>query len=85
MSKGIFFDLDGTLADNLDLMFVVYKQFLERFGRHATQEEFKSLNGPPLPEIIGLLMKRHSLAGPEEEHCRSPAALPPARQENVFS
>ena len=66
MSKGIFFDLDGTLADNLDLMFVVYKQFLERFGRHATQEEFKSLNGPPLPEIIGLLMKRHSLAGPEE-------------------
>jgi HAD superfamily hydrolase (TIGR01509 family) len=64
--KGIFFDLDGTLADNLDLMFAVYKQFLESCGRNPTQEEFNSLNGPPLREVIGLLMKRHSLAGPEE-------------------
>ncbi len=65
MTKGMFFDLDGTLADNLDLMFAVYEQFLESFGRHATQEEFKSLNGPPLPEVIAVLMERHSLAGPK--------------------
>jgi HAD superfamily hydrolase (TIGR01509 family) len=71
MRKGIFFDLDGTLADNLDLMFDVYKQFLQRFGRRATQEEFKSLNGPPLPEVIARLIKNHSLAGPEEALLRN--------------
>jgi HAD superfamily hydrolase (TIGR01509 family) len=66
MRKGIFFDLDGTLADNLDLMFDVYEKFLAGFGHSATLLEFNLLNGPPLPQVVSLLKEKYSLDGTSE-------------------
>ncbi len=63
MRRGIFVDLDGTLADNLDLMFAVYATFLEGFGCVGTAEEFNSLNGSPLRKVVELLRVRHALTG----------------------
>lgn len=63
MNKGLFFDLDGTLADNLHVMYAVYETFLEARNRTATQQEFDILNGPPLPEVVRRLKSTHSLDG----------------------
>jgi phosphoglycolate phosphatase len=60
-------DLDGTLADSLDLMHRVYHKFLEGFGREGSAREFDLLNGPPLREGVALLMKNHDLPGTEDE------------------
>ena len=65
--KWVFFDLDGTLADSLDVMFQVYCSFLQSFGVSGTQEEFQELNGPSLNEIILVLKERYQLAPTVEE------------------
>jgi HAD superfamily hydrolase (TIGR01509 family) len=63
----IFFDLDGTLADNLSAMYQIYANFLAEFSLEATKAEFDSLNGPSLREIVGILKQRYGLAPSEEE------------------
>lgn len=63
----IFFDLDGTLADNLSAMYQIYANFLSEFSLQATKAEFDSLNGPSLREIVGILKKRYGLEPSEEE------------------
>ncbi len=61
--NGLFVDLDGTLADSLDVMRRVYFQFLSDFGRAGSDGEFDSLNGPPLRTVIERLQKTHRLDG----------------------
>ena len=56
-------DLDGTLADSLDLMRRVYDSFLESFGRQGNDEEFERLNGPPLGVGVEMLRRSHGLPG----------------------
>ncbi|MCU0425052.1 MAG: HAD family hydrolase [Candidatus Kapabacteria bacterium] len=63
----IFFDLDGTLADNLAAMYQIYANFLAEFSLQATKEEFDSLNGPSLREIVSILKKKYALEPSEEE------------------
>lgn len=63
----VFFDLDGTLADSLGVMWDAYVHFLERFGVTPTQSEFDRLNGPSLPEIVALLKEWHGLLGSEAD------------------
>lgn len=65
--KSLFFDLDGTLADTLDIMFGAYSSFLEHYGHCGSYEEFETLNGPSLPEVIAILQERYHLQGPMEE------------------
>ena len=60
-NKGLFVDLDGTLADSLSVMREVYDAFLERFGRAGSDREFEALNGPPLPAIVDRLREAHAL------------------------
>lgn len=60
-SRGIFLDLDGTLADSLGVLRNVYFRFLEGFGRKGTDSEFSELNGPKLAEIVSILRTRHGL------------------------
>lgn len=59
----LLLDLDGTVANSLSVMRLVYSRFLESFDATSTMEEFNSLNGPPLFEIIGRLKEAHGLPG----------------------
>jgi len=64
--KAILFDLDGTLADSLSVMKLSYRVFLKQLARVPTDEEFDSLNGPPLQEIINRLKYTHFLNESED-------------------
>lgn len=66
MKRGLFLDLDGTLADTLPALRAVYHEFLAGFGVAGSEAEFQSLNGPALPEIVRSLRHRHALPGAEE-------------------
>jgi HAD superfamily hydrolase (TIGR01509 family) len=65
--RGLFVDLDGTLADSLPALRVAYGAFLAHFGAAATAAEFESLNGPPLRTIVQLLKSSHGLPGSEAD------------------
>lgn len=66
-SRGLFLDLDGTLADSLGVMRAVYGRFLGGFSRPASDAEFASLNGPPLPEVVRRLAATHGLDRPFDD------------------
>ena len=61
--RGLFLDLDGTLADTLPMLRRAYRDFLARFGASGSEREFESLNGPPIPEIVARLKTVHRLPG----------------------
>lgn len=65
--RGLFLDLDGTLADSLGVLRQVYFRFLEKFGTVGSDLEFGELNGPNLREIVSILRTRHGLAVPAED------------------
>lgn len=60
--KAILLDLDGTLADSLSVMRLAYQMFLKQFERIPTEEEFDSLNGPPLLQVVRHLKGSHALS-----------------------
>lgn len=55
----LFVDLDGTLADTLSLFFNAYSHFMESQGIPPSREEFLSLIGPTLPEIVQILRDKY--------------------------
>jgi beta-phosphoglucomutase len=61
--RAILLDLDGTLADSLSVMRLAYQMFLKQFGRTPTDDEFDSLNGPPLLQVVRHLKISHALSG----------------------
>ncbi len=65
--RGLFLDLDGTLADSLPALRIAYDAFLQGFGKSGNDAEFTRLNGPKLIEIVTELIKSHSLPGAPEE------------------
>ncbi len=65
--RGLFLDLDGTLADSLPAMEAAYRALLRRFGREGSAAEFQSLNGPPAAVIIERIALAHGLTAPREE------------------
>jgi HAD superfamily hydrolase (TIGR01509 family) len=62
MSKGLFVDLDGTLADSLAVLREAYFSFLSKFGAEGSLAEFERLNGPSLPTIVECLRETYSLS-----------------------
>jgi len=65
MHKGLFLDLDGTIANSISIMKTVYFNFLSEFNRIGSVEEFDKLTGPSLNDIITELSKSHQIL---EEH-----------------
>lgn len=65
ITNALLLDLDGTLADSLSVMRVVYNDFLTAHKCKPSTAEFNSLNGPPLSDVIMRLKIDHSLS---EEH-----------------
>ena len=61
MIKGLLIDLDGTLVDSVPALFQVYKKFLAYYGKEGTKEEFNTLIGPSIDEIVETLKKKHGL------------------------
>jgi len=59
--KGLFLDLDGTLADSLIPLKQVYFSFLDSYGISGNEVEFQQLNGLPFSDIITVLRKAHNL------------------------
>ncbi len=66
-TKGIIFDLDGTLADTMPVHFLAYKQVLANYGVDFSPEIFKNLAGIP---AVGTIAKLNEMYGtdmdPEE-------------------
>ena len=59
--RAIFLDLDGTIADSLHIMKRAYQIFMIELGRLPSDDEFDSLNGPPLRQIVNFLRVEHSI------------------------
>ena len=59
--KWIFFDLDGTLVDNIPELYRVYINFLKNYGIKGNKKEFERLNGPSLTEIISILKNKYHI------------------------
>lgn len=63
MIKAILIDLDGTLVDSHPALYQVYTNFLSTYGVKGSKEEFNSLIGPSIDEIVEILKKKHNLKG----------------------
>jgi beta-phosphoglucomutase-like phosphatase (HAD superfamily) len=55
--RGLFLDLDGTLANSLHVLKQVFVQFKEKYGLNQP-EQFEEFNGPPLEVIVQILKDR---------------------------
>jgi beta-phosphoglucomutase-like phosphatase (HAD superfamily) len=73
--RGVFIDLDGTLADSLATLRDVYRAFLRNYGVQGTEAEFQSLDGPPLLQIVTSLRALHDLRGKIEDLTAEYAAM----------
>lgn len=60
--KGLFLDLDGTLADSMPVMRQVYFEFMASLGRAGSDAEFDSVVGITLMQTVKELKARHGLA-----------------------
>lgn len=65
--RGLLLDLDGTLADSLNIMRLAYDRFMSHLNIKSSEQEFRELNGPPLDKIILILKKRYSLSASLDE------------------
>lgn len=61
MLKALLIDLDGTLADSLPLLYHIYSEFLLSHQREGSLEEFNSLNGLTLPQVVEELVKKYAI------------------------
>ena len=61
MKRALLIDLDGTLADSLQVLRRCYDRCAAIHGRSPSDAEFDAINGPPLPEIARRLSRRWAL------------------------
>lgn len=65
--KAVLLDLDGTLVDSLPEIYHIYCKFLAKYGHMGSKEEFDSLNGPSLKEVIEKLKHTYKIPDPLED------------------
>jgi HAD superfamily hydrolase (TIGR01509 family) len=59
--KAVLIDLDGTLVDSMPMLYSTYTHFLKQSGYKGSREEFDSLIGATLPDIVGTLATRYNI------------------------
>ncbi len=59
--RGLFLDMDGTVADSLAVLRIVYRRFLDEHGIEGTDAGFERVNGVPLRVVIEELRREHGL------------------------
>ncbi|CAA7615981.1 HAD-superfamily hydrolase, subfamily IA, variant 3 [Magnetospirillum sp. LM-5] len=59
--RALLLDMDGTLADSLGIMRLVFARLMAELGLPDTDQAFDSLNGPPLWQCAKILVARHGL------------------------
>ncbi|KAF3362077.1 Pyrophosphatase PpaX [Chlamydiales bacterium STE3] len=67
MVKAVLIDLDGTLVDSTPALYQVYLKFLEHYGHKGNKEEFNSLVGPSIDEIVSTLKTQYKLEDDNEK------------------
>lgn len=67
MNNVFVFDMDGVLIDSIKLHYEVYSGFLQEFGISGTKEEFGSINGPKIREIVKILKNKHGLQHEDDD------------------
>jgi HAD superfamily hydrolase (TIGR01509 family) len=60
--RGLFLDLDGTLADTLPALRRAYARVVAEVGGAPSQEEFAALDGLPFPVVAARLHAVHAPA-----------------------
>jgi HAD superfamily hydrolase (TIGR01509 family) len=60
-NKGFFLDLDGTLVNNLHVMFECYSNFMKSFELPYSQSEFDFYNGTHLKETLRQIKAKYNL------------------------
>ena len=58
---GVFFDLDGTLADTKSVLFQSYVHFMQSYNLPSSVEQFNSLSGTPIKASIVELCNKYQL------------------------
>jgi len=60
-TKGLIFDLDGTIADTMPIHYIAWKKTVARYGIKLSQKIFYSLAGVPAYETVNELNKIFSV------------------------
>lgn len=60
--KGFFFDLDGTLIDNINVMIEAYFSFMNSYNQKGSEEEFDRYNGIPINIFLRDFINKNSLS-----------------------
>ena len=64
--KALYIDFDGTLIDSVPALFSAFSNFLRYHEKQATLEEFTTMNGFSVREMIGCIRAWHKLEEPTE-------------------
>ncbi len=68
--RGLFLDLDGTLADSVPALRQAYYDTLAEFGVQGSDAEFDRCNGLPLVRVIDELRSAHRIEPDAQEILR---------------
>jgi HAD superfamily hydrolase (TIGR01509 family) len=63
----VLIDFDGTLINSLDSLYKSYCELLGFYGHTGKKEEFNSLNGPSIIEIVKILKTKYGLFDEEND------------------
>ncbi len=58
----LVFDCDGTLVDTMPAHYIAWKQTMERYAIHFSEERFYQLGGVPTQRIVAMLAEEAGLA-----------------------
>jgi len=60
-TKGLIFDLDGTITDTMPIHYIAWKKTVAKYGVKLSQKTFYSLAGIPVYETVNKLNKIFSV------------------------
>ena len=64
---GIFFDLDGTLTDNIKFMLASYRAFMSKLSLPHSEQQFNFFNGTPLTIFLSYIKDKYELKNTIDE------------------